>query len=167
MDKMAYLFGAKLAVAEKLTEEEARRLGEEIGINWDAVEFPVSEFADGIGVEYEHGTKLGPETNVTNDDPKATAQIAWAHLKEIPDYYSRLGKMETEGKAALGKSASEEDEAEGPGKPVAMPIIVNFLKKNPNPSDAQMHDFAEEGGYNIHDLESHVYRLATEAAKAK
>ena len=37
-----------------------------------------------------------PETNVTNNDPLLTGKIALAHLKEFPDYYSRLKKMEKE-----------------------------------------------------------------------
>jgi hypothetical protein len=37
-----------------------------------------------------------PETNVTNNDELLTGKIAWAHLKEIPDYYTRLLKMERE-----------------------------------------------------------------------
>ena len=35
-----------------------------------------------------------PETNVTDDDPETTGRIAWAHLKEMPDYYERLERME-------------------------------------------------------------------------
>ena len=49
----------------------------------------------GMDVELEHG-KVGPRTNVTNDDPVLTGKIAWAHLNEIPDYYTRLYKMEAE-----------------------------------------------------------------------
>jgi hypothetical protein len=37
------------------------------------------------------------DTNVTNDDPHMTAKIAWAHLKEVPDYYTRLEQLEDEG----------------------------------------------------------------------
>ena len=37
---------------------------------------------------------MDPETNVTEDDLAVTAKIAWAHLKELPDYYTRLAKME-------------------------------------------------------------------------
>lgn len=166
MDKMAYLFGAKLAVAENLTEDEARSLGKSIGINWDEVEFPVSELQKGYGVELEHGSQLGENTNVTKNDPKATARVAFAHLKELPDYYTRLDKMEAEGKAAMGKKADDE-EMEGPGKPVSLPKIVNFLKQNPNPSDDTVYDFAEREGFNVHSLEGAIYRLATEAAKAK
>lgn len=43
----------------------------------------------------EHGTRY-PETNVTNNDVKLTGKIAWAHLKEFPDYYTRLEKLEKE-----------------------------------------------------------------------
>jgi hypothetical protein len=46
-------------------------------------------------VELEHGSH-DPQTNVTNDDPLMTGKIAWAHLKEMPDYYDRLDAMEAE-----------------------------------------------------------------------
>ncbi len=55
--------------------------------------FPVEQFRLGLSVELEHGAK-DPQTNVTNDDLLLTGRIAWAHLKEIPDYYTRLLKME-------------------------------------------------------------------------
>ena len=35
-------------------------------------------------------------SDFTNDDLVITAKIALAHLKEFPDYYTRLGKMERE-----------------------------------------------------------------------
>ncbi len=37
-----------------------------------------------------------PQTDVTHDDPLLTGKIAWAHIKEYPDYYTRLEQMETE-----------------------------------------------------------------------
>ena len=46
-------------------------------------------------MELEHGTK-DPETNVTNDDMSLTGKIALAHLKEFPDYYTRLATLEAE-----------------------------------------------------------------------
>jgi len=54
----------------------------------------------GMDVELEHGT-VDSNTNVTNDDPLITGKIALAHLNELPDYYTRLDKMEKEGEAAL------------------------------------------------------------------
>jgi hypothetical protein len=46
-------------------------------------------------MELEHGSQ-NPLTNVTNDDVIITGKIALAHLNEIPDYYTRLQKMEQE-----------------------------------------------------------------------
>ena len=74
----------------------ARFIGEQIGIDWSLARFPIQEFARGIVVEMEHG-KTNRMTNVTNDDVLLTGKIAWAHLNEIPDYYTRLDQMEREG----------------------------------------------------------------------
>jgi hypothetical protein len=52
----------------------------------------------GLAVELEHGTH-DSETNVTDDDLAVTGKIALAHLKEFPDYYTRLGRMEAEAEA--------------------------------------------------------------------
>lgn len=164
MNKQAYLFGAKVAVDKNLTTEEAKSLGKQIGIDWDKVDFPAEEFRQGVGIEYEHGTERGESTNVTKDAPEPTGRIAWAHLKELPDYYARLKKMESEGERA--KEGSD-DEDEGPGNSVSMPAVIDFLKRNPNPPDEAVHEFAEKKGYNVHTLEGFIYRLATQAAKAK
>jgi hypothetical protein len=79
------------------TSEEARRIGEEIGIDWASSPFDVEEFRAGMDVELEHGLH-DPETNVTDDDPHVTGRIARAHLNEFPDYYTRLERMEEEAK---------------------------------------------------------------------
>jgi hypothetical protein len=81
----------------RFTPEEARRVGEEIGIDWASSPFGVEEFRDGMDVELEHGLH-DPETNVTDDDPHVTGRIARAHLNEFPDYYTRLERMEEEAK---------------------------------------------------------------------
>lgn len=39
--------------------------------------------------------------------------------------------------------------------------VFNFLKENPNPSDAQVHTFAEKKKYDVHNLEKEIYKLAT------
>ena len=51
----------------------------------------------GINIELEHGSRYGYITNVTNDDPITTGRIALAHLFELPDYYTRLKRMERQG----------------------------------------------------------------------
>lgn len=82
--------------------DEARRIGEEIGIDWETAAYDVEQFRSGMDVELEHGLR-DPETNVTDDDPRLTAKIARAHLNEFPDYYTRLDRMEEEAKAALSR----------------------------------------------------------------
>jgi len=78
---------------KEFTTAEAKQIGEQIGI--DFTKFDLEQFRLGLAVEMEHGAH-DPETNVTNDDPLLTGKIVWAHLKEIPDYYTRLNKMESE-----------------------------------------------------------------------
>jgi len=73
------------------TAEQAKEIGEQIGIKWD--KFDVEQFRMGMDVELEHGT-VDANTNVTDDDPLITGKIALAHLNEFPDYYTRLDKME-------------------------------------------------------------------------
>jgi hypothetical protein len=75
------------------TAEEAKAVGEQLGIKWD--KFDVDQFRRGMDVELEHGT-IDPSTNVTDDDPIMTGKIALAHLNEFPDYYDRLEEMEEE-----------------------------------------------------------------------
>ena len=78
---------------QRISTEEARRLGSEIGIDWASAPFDVEQFRMGMEVELEHGSH-DPQTNVTDDDPVLTAKIALAHLKELADYYTRLERME-------------------------------------------------------------------------
>ena len=75
------------------TTEEAKKIGDDIGIDWAKVD--LEQFAQGLHVELEHGL-VDPVTNVTNDDLSITGKIAWAHLNEFADYYTRLKKMEDE-----------------------------------------------------------------------
>ncbi|KKK86907.1 hypothetical protein LCGC14_2758550 [marine sediment metagenome] len=60
-------------------------------------EFDADELAKGIEVEKEH-----------TDDEKSAEEIAKDHLKEIPDYYTRLQKMEEEAKAELSDEEGED-----------------------------------------------------------
>jgi hypothetical protein len=80
---------------KRFTADEARRIGEEIGIEWASSPFDVEQFRSGMDVELEHGLH-DLLTNVTGDEPIVTGKIALAHLKEFPDYYTRLARMEAE-----------------------------------------------------------------------
>lgn len=76
---------------------EALAIGIRLGIDWR--EINLEQLRRGLEVELEHGAH-DAQTNVTNDDVYATAKIAWAHLREIPDYYTRLDAMEAATAAA-------------------------------------------------------------------
>lgn len=80
-------------MAKHFSSEEARRIGDNLGIKWD--KFNVEQLRMGLDVELEHGL-IDPLTNVTNDDPVMTGKIALAHLNEFSDYYTRLEKLEKE-----------------------------------------------------------------------
>jgi hypothetical protein len=80
------------------TAEEAKRIGESLGIDWS--KFDVEQYRMGLDVELEHGL-VDPHTNVTNDDPIMTGKIALAHLNEFSDYYTRLEIMEKEAEGKM------------------------------------------------------------------
>ena len=79
----------------KFSSQEARDIGERIGIDWQRSRFDVEQFRMGLEVELEHGRR-DLATNVSDDDELTTGKIARAHLNEFPDYYTRLEKMEAE-----------------------------------------------------------------------
>lgn len=39
--------------------------------------------------------------------------------------------------------------------------IIDFFKKNPNPDDDKLHNWAKSKGYDVYKVESAVYELAT------
>ena len=86
-----------MTVSRQTTIEEARRVGDEIGVDWQR--FDLEQFRFGMDVEFEHGSH-DPQTDVTGDDPILTGKIALAHMKEFPDYYERLEQMEREAERA-------------------------------------------------------------------
>lgn len=85
-----------MAAIQRFSLEEARRVGTALGVNWQRVD--PEQFRRGMEVELEHGTR-DPETNVTGNNLSLTGKIAWAHLKEYPDYYTRLDALEAEAEA--------------------------------------------------------------------
>jgi Protein of unknown function (DUF5661) len=80
---------------DAFTVEQAAAVAAQIGVDFEEVAFDLEQFRRGLEVELEHGSR-DPVTNVTNDDPIVTGKIAWAHLREFPDYYDRLAAMEAE-----------------------------------------------------------------------
>jgi hypothetical protein len=92
-DDRTFQGGGTMALRRGFTEAQAQAVALEIGLDFEASEFDIEAFRRGMDVELEHGRR-DPETNVTDDDPETTGRIAWAHLKELPDYYERLEAVE-------------------------------------------------------------------------
>jgi len=90
--------GVDMTSKKLFTNEEAKQIGEALGIDWS--KFDVDQYRMGLDVELEHGL-VDPHTNVSNDDPMVTGKIALAHLNEFSDYYTRLDKMEKEAEGKL------------------------------------------------------------------
>ncbi len=95
-------------MSRRFSLENARKVGEKLGIDWGNSPFDVEQFRRGMNVELEHG-KRSPITNVTHDEPVLTGKIALAHLNEFPDYYSRLEILEREAKAHHTKTKKNRD----------------------------------------------------------
>ena len=77
------------------TRDEAASIASSLGLDLEAEGLDLEQFRMGLEVELEHGLR-DPQTNVTGNDPITTGKIALAHLREIPDYYTRLAKMEAD-----------------------------------------------------------------------
>lgn len=113
----------------------------------------------GVKVEVEH-TK----------DKNVAAEIAKDHLTETPFYYDYLEEMEKEFKENykedLERGGMEDEEAEEEkGRAATEAEAIEFLKKNPNPSDDDLHEYCEEKGIKVPTMEAQMYKLATAHVK--
>jgi CBS domain-containing protein len=91
-----------IATTASFTPEQVVALAAQLGVS---SEVDLEQLRIGMGVELEHGSR-DPLTNVTDDDPLLTAKIALAHLRELPDYYTRLAVLEA---AAEGRQLRVRD----------------------------------------------------------
>ncbi len=85
-----------MSATKEFSVNEAKSIGDRLQIDWEKVD--LEQFRTGLAVELEHGSR-DPDTDVTHNDPLLTGKIALAHLNEVPDYYTRLSKMEAEAEA--------------------------------------------------------------------
>ncbi len=79
-----------LLESKQISKKRAKDIGNQLGIDWKQIS--LDQFTMGLNIESEHGLK-DPETNITDDDPIKTGKIAWAHLKENKQYYSKLEQL--------------------------------------------------------------------------
>lgn len=101
---------------EPVSKESAKEIGDSVGVDWDEVD--LEQFRMGLEVEQEHAATVGC-------DQTTIAKIALDHLAELPDYYTRLKKMESH----LKEDASDsEARAKASDKERIKAAIVKFAK---------------------------------------
>ena len=93
----------------------------------------------GLDVEIEHGRR-DPETDVTHDDPIVTGKIAFAHLSEFPDYYTKLAKIEA-GASRPGRSRRDSLRASGCHRDQTAMDNASASKRDPAERSAHMRLF--------------------------
>jgi uncharacterized protein DUF5661 len=82
----------------RTTTEEAKRVGDEIGVDWSR--FDLELFRQGMDVEFEHGSH-DPQTDVTHDDPIVTGKITRAH-EGVPGLLRAAGANGGRSRTLLG-----------------------------------------------------------------
>ena len=75
----------ELRIADRhITPDFAKHIGDLLDVDWR--EINLDQLRMGMEHEQEHADVIG------NDNPVALAKIALDHLREIPDYYTKLIK---------------------------------------------------------------------------
>jgi hypothetical protein len=82
-----------MAGGRRLTLEDARRIGDRLGVDWDAID--PAELRRGIEVEIEQagGAAVDTTADATGDDLLSAGRVAWLRLREVPDFYTRLDEL--------------------------------------------------------------------------
>lgn len=88
-DDKVHAFSEKIKVEPDVLEKHI------YGILSDIINFPVAKESEVDSKELSAGQKVEMEHT---SFPLIAKQIALSHLKEIPDYYTRLKEMESKGK---------------------------------------------------------------------
>jgi hypothetical protein len=100
-----------------ISKEEAKRVYDYMGYDFD-----FNQFVLGMNVELEH-------QDVTDGSLVKTAMIAAAHLREVPDYYTKLKKY------VEPQKITREDEAPTGGIGLVLP--GGYINGAPKPKDVK------------------------------
>lgn len=111
-------FRQYLTEAKTFTKDEAKEIGDTLSVDWK--KYDLEQFRMGLEVESEHND--GTELDVVGSK-KDLAKIVLAHLKELPDYYTRLKKMEED---APANSVGSGEGMAGLAEPM---IPLSFVKR--------------------------------------
>ena len=87
----------------RISAEEVQQVSATLGLDWHKID--LEQLRRGLEVELKHGAR-DPGANVTNDDLAHTGKIAWSHLEEFPNYYTRLDQLEAR-RTRIGRRAAD------------------------------------------------------------
>lgn len=87
-------FKQYLLESKTFSHKDAKRLGDSLSVDWSSVD--IEQFKMGLGVETEHDT--GDNLDVVNSNIDL-AKIVLAHLRDTPDYYTKLKAVEEDAPA--------------------------------------------------------------------
>ena len=87
-----------------------------------------------------------------------------AELKRLAQEQREDKELEEEMMLSLDDSDDLEEEGAG-GVAIDKDDVLDFFRENNNPSDEDVHAFAEELGYDPEELEEVIYELVTEYVK--
>ncbi len=74
---------------KKNSQNPAKEIRNVLSINWN--EASLDKFISGLYIESEEGV-AGTKSNNSDYDRKRTDETSWAHLEDLHDYYTKLGK---------------------------------------------------------------------------
>lgn len=78
---------------QQFTTQQIEEAIQQLGINFEEEGFDREEFELGMNVELpEHGSE-DEELNITNDDPVIIGKMVLAHVRAVPDFYTRLQEL--------------------------------------------------------------------------
>lgn len=83
-----FVHPAAVSGKEQFSFNEAKDIGDALGIHWD--KFDVEQFRMGLNIEREHGRG---DPKILPDMPLVAGETAMAHLNDISDYYTQLAVM--------------------------------------------------------------------------
>lgn len=113
-----------VALVKSEIEDDDDGLPGGFGDNLSDKAFDPEQLAAGIVVELEH-----------TNDPELAKEITKDHLRELPDYYTRLKEMEEEGEKELKSEAAEFQ---------GQKVKLNDPTRNPSGSKKKFHVFVKD-----------------------
>jgi hypothetical protein len=97
------------------------------------------------------------KVNVTGNDDSAPIEE-----KDKSEDTDDVPENPKDKKPETPKDKVQDEKAEqDTGATADLSVVMDFLQDNPNPTDDQLHDWADQNGLNIHLVEQHMYFLAT------